>query len=310
MKKLTSAILAATLLVTLGNLGVGGGLSTYMGEVMLENVRLGTSFSIVQALNMPFKITNKSAFRAEIKLEILVPRKVDADLRPGYEPLPDASWVKLSRDLFILEPGADGVTDVVIEIPEKEEHYGKKYQFYIWSRIIQGGSNINVAVLSRFLLNTISKEGMMMLRGEKVPAKMEPVANLNFSLLPWEIFLKQAKLGSLIDVSKETGSLLKVVNPNDQELKFLLKCITVREAGVNLKAGYEDAPDPSFLTFNETEFVVPPDSIKKVKMFLKFPEQDEFFGKRYMFVLVLENLGQEIKGKVYGRLYVTTKAKD
>jgi len=287
----------------------GGALSTMMGEVRIDNIRLGKSFSMVQALNMPFKVTNTSTFRAELKIEIRIFGLEDKDLRPGYEPLPDASWVKLSRDFFILEPGAEAVTDVIFTIPEKEEYFGKKYQFYIISRITRGISNINVAIMSRFLLNIITKEKMKILRGEKPPARMEPVANLNFSILPWEVFLKSAKPGSLINVLKETGTRLKIVNPNDQELKFLLKCITVRKARVSLKAGYEDCPDPSFLNFSETEFVVPANSIKKIKMFLKFPRQDEYFGKRYMFIIVLENLGQEIKGKVYSRLYVTTKRK-
>jgi len=309
MKKLLLAILTGIVMATFVSPLEGGTLSTRMGEVRIDNIRPGGSFSMAQALNMPFTVSNGSTFRAELKMEIIIPVKDDKDLRPGYEPLPDASWVKLSRDFFILEPGADAVTDVVFTIPEKREYFGKKYQFYIVSSITRGISNVNVGIVSRFLFNIISKEGMAMLRGEKPPARMEPVANLNFSLLPWEVFLKGGKLGSLIDVSKETGTPLKIVNPNDEEMRFSLKCVTVREAGVSLKAGYEDCPDPSFLNFSETEFVVPPDSIKKVKMFLKFPKQDEYFEKRYMFIIVLENLGQEIKGKVYSRLYVTTQEK-
>jgi len=309
MRKSFLALLTAVVVGTLVSPLEGGALSTKMGEVRIDNIRLGKTFSMSQALNMPFTVTNDSSFRAELKMEIVIPVKDDKDIRPGYEPLPDASWVKLSRDFFVLEPGADAVTDVVLDIPKKEEYYGKKYQFYICSRITQGISNVNVGIISRFLLNIISKEGMKLLKGENPPARMEPVANLNFSLIPWEIFLKGAKLGKLVDVIKETGTQLKIVNPNDEELKFRLKCITVREAGASLKEGYEDCPDPSFLNFSETEFVVPSDSIKKVNMFLKFPGQAEYFEKRYMFIIVLENLGQEIKGKVYSRLYVTTERK-
>ncbi len=309
MKKLFLGILTAAVMATFVSPLEGGTLFTRMGEVRIDRIRLGKIFSMAQALNMPFKVTNASTFRAELKMEIVIPVEEDADLRPGYEPLPDASWVKLSRDFFILEPGADAVTDVVFTIPEKEEHFGKKYQFYIVSRITRGISNVNVGIMSRFLLSIISKEGMKILRGEKLPARMKPVANLNFSLLPWEVFLKGAKLGGRINVLKQNGTQLKVVNPNDQELKFRLKCITVRKAAVSLKAGYEDCPDPSFLNFSENEFVVPPNSIKKIKMFLKFPRQDEYFGKRYMFIIFLENLGQEIKGKVYSRLYVTIEGK-
>jgi len=309
MKKLFLAIVTAALIAALVSCLEAGALFTRMGEVRIDNIRLGNTFSMVQALNMPFTVTNGSTFRAELKMEIVIPVKDDKDLRPGYEPLPDVSWVKLFQDFFILEPGADAVTDVVFTIPEKKEYFGKKYQFYIVSSITRGISNVNVGIVSRFLFNIISKEGMAMLQGEKPPARMEPVANLNFSLLPWEVFLKGGKLGSLIDVSKETGTPLKIVNPNDEEMRFSLKCITVREAGVSLKAGYGDCPDPSFLNFSEAEFVVPPDSIKKINMYLKFPKQDEYFGKRYMFIIVLENLGQEVKGKVFSRLYVTTEEK-
>ena len=309
MKKLLLGILTVAVMAILVSPCEGGALATWLGEVRIDNIRLGKTFSMSQALNMPFTVTNKSTFRAELVMEIVTPLPNDADLRPGYEPLPDTSWVKLTHDFFILEPGADAVTDVILNIPEKEEYYGKKYQFYIASRITRGISNVNVGIMSRFLLNLISKEGMKLLRGEKPPARMKPVANLNFSLLPWEVFLKGAKPGSRVNVLKETGTQLKIVNPNDQELKFRLECKTVREVGVKLKPGYEDCPDPSFLNFSETEFVVPPDSIKKVKMFLKFPKQDEYFGKRYMFIIILENLGQEIKGRVYSRLYVTTEGK-
>jgi len=309
MKKLLLGILTAAVMATFVSPLEGGALFTRMGEVKIDNIRPGKTFSMVQTLNMPFKVTNASTFRAELVIEIIIPVEGAGDLRPGYEPLPDASWVKLSQDFFILEPGAEAVTDVIFTIPKKEEYFGKKYQFSLCSRITRGMTNINVGIISRFLLNVITKEGMKLLQGEEPPARTEPVANLDFSLVPWELFLKGAKLGSQIDILKETGNQLKIINPNDQELKFLLKCITAREAGVSLKGGYENCPDPSFLNFSETEFVVPPNSIKKVNMFLKFPRQEEYFGKRYMFIIVLENLGQEIKGKVYGRLYVTTEGK-
>jgi len=309
MKKLFLAILTAAVMATFVSLCEGGALSTRIGEVVIDNVRLGRTFSMTEALNMPFTVTNKCTYPVELKIEITIPAKEHARLRPGYEPVPDASWVELSRDFFILEPGADAVTDVILNIPEKEGYYGKKYEFHIWARITRGRSNVNVGIKSRFLLNLITKEGMELLRGEKPPARMDPNANLNFSLLPWEVFLKGAKPGKLVNVSKETATQLKVVNPNDQELKFRLKCKTVKEARVSLKPGYEDCPDPSFLKFSENEFVVPANSIKKVKMILKFPRRDDYFGKRYMFIIVLENLGQEIKGKVYSRLYVTTQEK-
>ena len=284
-----------------------GGIGTKLGEVWIDNVRYGIPFSLQESLNMPLRITNKSATPVEIKMEVWVNKPGDHDLKEGYEPLPDASWVTLEKEFFPrVEPGADAETDVVISIPKEKKYLGKKYQFYVWARTTGGLSNINVGVMSRFLMSVISPENLAILEGRKKPDRIK--ANLDFSLVPYEIFIKQVKLGKNIDL-EQFGNIgaIKVVNPSGSKLKFKIYPITTKESKTGLKTSYEDCPDPNYLVFKEKEFVVPGESIKRLKTFLKFPKKDGYRGKKYQFIIVLESLEQDVASKVYSRLYVTTE---
>ncbi|MDI6641756.1 MAG: hypothetical protein QME68_05540 [Elusimicrobiota bacterium] len=288
-------------------LAYSGGIGTKLGEVWIDNVRYGVQFSLRESLNMPLKITNKSVKPVEIKMEVWINKPGDKDLIEGYEPLPDASWVTLEKEFFPrVEPGADAETDVFINIPKDKKYLGKKYQFYIWSRTTGGLSNINVGVMSRFLVSVISPENLAILEGRKKPDVIK--ANLDFSLLPYEIFVKQVKLGKNIDLGQlSNAGPIKVVNPNNSKLKFRIYTMSSKEARADIKKGYEDCPNPNFVTFENKEFVIPAESIKRVKAFLKFPDKEEYKGKKYQFIVVLETVGQAVVGKVYSRLYVTTE---
>lgn len=282
-----------------------GGLKSKMGEVWLENVRYGKAFSIKESLNMSVKVTNTSATPLELKMELFINKKGDSDLKEGYEPLPDPSWIKIEREYFPkVEPNTDAETDVIIEIPKDNRYLGKKYQFYVWTRSVSGLKNINVGVMSRFLITVISADNLAILEGRKKPDIIK--ANLDFSLLPYEIFAKQIRPGKKYDIEVVAGSAIKVVNPNSEKMKFKIYPLTTDDAKTFLKKGYEDFPEAGLLTFKESEFEVPAESIKRVKAFLQFPVKDTYKDRKYQCIIVLEALDQNVNARVYSRLYVTT----
>ena len=305
MKKLQLIILII-IMVFLSRVAYTGGIATQLGEVWIDNVRYGEPLSIRDTLNMSLKITNKSVTPVEMKMEINLNKPGDRDLREGYEPLPDASWVTLEKEFFPhVEPGADAETDVVITIPKDKKYLGKRYQFYVWSRTTGGLNNINVGVMSKFLITVISPENLAILEGRKKPEKIK--ANLNFSLVPYEIFVKQLKLGKKMDLENISESPLKVVNPNTINMKFKIYPLSTKEARTFLKTGYEDCPEANFVVFKDKEFAVPAEAIKRIKTYVSFPQKDDYRGKRYQFIIVCEAVGQDVTGKVYSRLYVTTE---
>lgn len=299
---MTTAAIAGMVCVN----AVAGGLTTKLGEVWLDNVRAGTRFSLQESLNMPLRVTNTSSKPVELKMELWINKPGDRDLKEGYEPIPDPAWVKLERELIArVEPNADAVTDIVIDIPKDKKFLGKKYQFYVWTRTTGGLSNVNVGVMSRFLITVISADNLAVLEGRKKPDVIQ--ANLDFSLMPYEIMVKGLAPGSEQDLERISGTPLKVVNPNTRAMKFRVSSSTSKDAKTFVKAGYEDIPDAGWVSFKDPEFNVPEESIKRLKAAINVPDRPEYRGKRYQAILVLEALGQDVAAKVYARLYVTVK---
>jgi hypothetical protein len=108
-------------------------------------------------------------------------------------------------------------------------------------------------------------------------------------------------------VDKKTGLVLKVTNPSDRQQAFELHSLTVSNSVATLTQEYEDAPDASYLKFSESNFVVPPQSTKTIKMYLEFPKDEDYKGKRYMFVIHALTVDEKVTTGVYSRLYASIK---
>ena len=271
-----------------------GGLSTTFGEVVIENLKIGQTYSVRQLANIPLTVLNTGDRLVELKMDILRPQ--ESELKKGYEPIPDTSWVSLEQSFFTVEPKGKAETDVFISIPDDERYLGGKYHVWIWSHTV--GGMIGLGLKSR-LLFTISP-------GEAEPAEKERDrevgGNLNFDVEPKEIYLHNIEIGKIYNVEKETGITLNVINPNDQEYIYKVRSIRVADSLLELKEGYEDCPESSFLGFSKTEFTVPARGGEKVQMFVSFPNDRTYAGRKYMFVIHTTQGGVGSYSRVYTSL--------
>lgn len=129
------------------------GLTTDFSEVLLENLEPGKNYSTNDIADLPLSIVNTGREPVDLKMELLFPQA--EELKPGFEPLPDLSWIKLVRPEFTnINPGMAASTDVLIFIPADAKYEGKKYQVFIWSHTI--GKAIGVGLKSK-LLFTVRK---------------------------------------------------------------------------------------------------------------------------------------------------------
>jgi len=100
---------------------------------------------------------------------------------------------------------------------------------------------------------------------------------------------------------------LTITNPSMREKKFRILSQTVENSLATLTGGYSDAPDTSYLKFSENEFVLPAQGTRDISMFLKFPPNKEYSGKKYMFIIHAYTIDENISTGVYSRLYVSVK---
>ena len=282
------------------------GIRTKFGVVVVENLQPGRTYNIKELVGLPLRVVNSSDKQVTIKMDI---QKPDPETNKGmvakhFEPIPDLSWIKLSRDFFVVDPGQSAVAEVLITIPDDDKYLGKRYQVDIWSHTI-GKRFANVGLMSNLRI-TIAKRRMT--EEEKIAEahREEIIKNIDFQLLPHTIFIEGVELGKKIDIEKKYKESLKVVNPNNEKFSYRIRTVTAWEAEMGVIPGYEETPSRNFLTFSEKEFSVSSISIRQIKMFLQIPDEEKYKGKRYQFVICVEVLNQPIIYEIYSRLFVST----
>jgi len=279
-----------------------GGLSTQLGEVVIENLQIGQTYNLKQLASLQLIVTNTSDYGVDLRMDVLLPDK--SELRKEAEPIPDISWVKLSQNLFKLSPNEKATSDIVLSIPDDDKYCGKKYEVTIWSHTLgSSGSGMFLAygLKTRIIFTTDT------VRATKSQVVTSSDASVNFTLKPEEIFLDNIELGKIYDVEKNTGLVLKITNPSKQKQTFKLQSLTVDNSVATLTKEYLDAPDASYLEFSDSSFVLPPKGTKIIKMYLRFPAEKEYTGKKYMFVLHAFTVDEKVTTGVYSRVYASIK---
>ena len=115
------------------------GLHTEFGEVRLQRLAIGKSYSVWRLAETALVFCNRGPQALDVRTEVVVPSH--HDLRPGARPLPDVAWVSLERARFHL-PGHSTVrADVRVTLPYDPELAGKTFQVDLWSGVVDAQGN-------------------------------------------------------------------------------------------------------------------------------------------------------------------------
>mgnify|MGYP001596055067 CR=1 FL=1 len=297
------AILAIGVLMPaiLPPVGAAIGIASPFGEVVVKNATVGMEFNLRSYAGIPYRVINTSLTAEPI--EILVLNGASSELRKGYDPIPDPSWVRLGKSEFELGPGGEGVTDVFISIPKENRYLGKKYQVTLWARTKAqaGGRLFGTGVQSRLLIQTAYD----FKTPEEIKKTSELTASLEFYFKPAEIKLVDFPLGKEIHAKKVFGKSFKIVNFHDQAIKMLLREIDASRSYALLPSGFKVAPS-DWLRLERGELNVEPDSIGEINFLIKIPDLPENRGQKYYFIVEGVLQGYEVPLSAYGRVSLET----
>jgi hypothetical protein len=279
-----------------------GGLSTQLGEVVIENLQVGQTYNLKQLANLRLTVTNNCDDSVALKMDILLPDS--SQLKGGAKRLPDTSWVRLSQNTFVLGPSEKASSDIILSIPDDDQFLGQKYQVAVWSHTVGLAGHampLGLGLESRVIFTT---DTVRAAKGEIVKSSD---ASVDLALMPEAIFLDDVQLGATYDLELGKGLALSITNRSDKAQTFRLRSLKVSNSATTLTEGYEDAPDASYLRFSENEFALPPYGTKQVKVFVDFPQRTEYCGKRFMFVVHAYSAGEKVSAGVYSRVYASIK---
>jgi hypothetical protein len=297
---------AAFLLIVIGlganPVAFAGGLSTQIGEAVIENLQIGQTYNLADLANLYLIVTNSGDAPVDLKMDVQYPDS--GQLRLDAAAIPDTSWISLSEDYFVLRAAEKAVSNISISIPHDEKLLGGKYQFNIWSHTVPrdgGGMFLAYGLRTRiiFTIDTVAASA------DELP--MTSSTSLDFSLSPAEIFVENVTPGLEFDVDANAGVVLQITNTGDEEQILGLESRPVRESVTSLASGYRDTPDASYLRFDQSTVTIPPNETRSVRMFLEFPGDETYSGQQYMFVIHAYSQSEGVTSGVYSRLYAAMR---
>jgi hypothetical protein len=266
------------------------------GEVLVQNLQIGSHYSMIELVNLPLEVANQSDEAITIQIEVEKP----ALAKRGFEPIPDAAWVNITPAKAEIPAQGTYKTDVTVSVPNDPRYLGKKYQANIRARMlpkVKGVLTIALAVQGRFLFTIAAVQ-------KTAPASSSKV-NMNFDFLPARVDMKNLVLGKKAEVLNAKGEPVYIANQGDKEIKLVLQSLDLKDTVLSPEPGFTAAPNADFLTFAQDELVMGPAQKKPLKMFVEIPAKSEYAGKQYEFI-VSAKTGEAMTGDRYLRVMIFT----
>ncbi len=283
------------------------GISTPTADIVVTNLRIGQTYNLTEIANMPFQVRAMGIER-RIKIELLKP--ATNQTRPGFEPIPDTMWLNLPRTDFLLLPGETGTTDIILQIPSDESLLGKKFEVFIWARTVPKdpteagaiGFGLGVRGSLRFTIapRPPTKEELEKFAKSRFKA-------INLSLLPNDLFVDDIPLGRRVDVERQTGKFLRIVNVAEEPIKIKLKCVPSTETGLVIPEGWEAEPNTTYLRFPQETLTIRPLEVRKINFSLNFPGDEKYRNKKYLFIVEAAIEGELVRTTYRSKVWATIK---
>lgn len=289
-------------LTTLVSMSVGLfadlGLSTRFSDVILENLDIGKSYNLSTIKNLPLTMINTSSEEKEILIEIEAP--TPEEVKPGYEEIPDPTWVKVVPDRFRLAAGARNLSDILINVPDDPKLIGRHFQVMFWAHTVDTGFlGVGVRVRVRFSVKSKSPEVTQM------EIQKKKMTEFNFRLDPVTISAGEIVPGKPLDLKKERKVSIKFVNTGADDLKANLQCISYGDPQ-RPPNGYEAIPDEKWIEIEPKILDSKSDSIVPLKITLNVPDKPEYKDKKYAALINASLVGQDVPLNVYSQVLFTT----
>ncbi|MFA5779615.1 MAG: hypothetical protein WC947_05725 [Elusimicrobiota bacterium] len=276
---------------------------TNFADLVLENLQIGESYNLKTLKNCPMTIINNGSETIDVNIVVEIPQK--GSLMPGYEAILDESWVQVVPSRYRLGPREKGSSAVIIIIPNDEKLVGRHFQTNILTSSLPIGlpsAQLTIATGTqtrfRFSVGSMAPETFL---AEKKRKKM---MTLNFELDPVNITVKNAvKLGKKINLRTEQGIRLTLINRSTEPVPLSMQAV-VDKSALSTDKEYEIG-NPKFLTIKPKKLKLDGESMEKLDLYLKIPDEEQYKNKKFVFLIQAQVLA-DVPVEVFSKLYITT----
>jgi len=279
LKKSLVGLILGLMLIPVMTFGEGISLDTY-GEVLVENLAIGESYSMMKLINLPYRVNNLSKQSAYLQIQPVKPQS--SELKPGFEIIDNLDWINMGNSLVAIAANGTYDTDIVLTIPKDKKYLGKKYQVFLAARFYDPNASLvalSLGVMGRLLFTVAEVEQPLRTNTKSI--------NMNYKFVPGLLEMKDVKLGKKIELSTDKHKKIVIKNYGDKKIKGELVSLDPTKTIHKIYKDYEACPNPDFLKFEKTEVIVKGKKEKAIKMWLEIPDKGEFKGKKSQFTTIL-----------------------
>jgi hypothetical protein len=250
------------------------GLSSQFVNVLLEGLQVGKSYNLLQLRGVPYTVKNRGDGVASVVIDIEQPDK--AALIPGYEPIPETSWITVTPNEATIPPGEAAFAALTINIPDDKKYIGRHFHGVVFAHTkttgwFAAGVRSNIRFSTGKSPETLREE-----------AKYKAMVKLNYDMWPSALYVKKAGLGKY-DSEKDEGKSFLFTNRDEEGIE--LNIAPVAWARPKLPPGYEKVKDVSWARFEPATIKAGPLSLQKVKLVMDIPKK--YAGKKIAFMAKL-----------------------
>ncbi len=270
-----------------------GGLRCSVGEVVINNLKIGQTYSLKALANLPLVLTNTSDRPVHILVDALVPDS--SELRVEARPIPNACWASAAPDSFDLGPRETKSVEMLLSIPDDETLFGRKFQVTFWSHTMaQAGDLLAYGINTRVIFS---------IDQVRDTTSVVPSGDLSLSLTPAAMTLDGIVPGREYRLEDLLHDPLVVRNTSNRPLSVELRALNPLQSATELTPGYADLLDAATVKFTSAHFTLKPGEQATVTGTVLFSKIGSSAGKKYMCVVAAEVVDLPVRTQIYSRIY-------
>ena len=269
-----------------------GGLSCSIGEVVVENLKIGQTYSLQSLANLPLAVTNTGDQALRVSIEPLIP--ASSELRQDAEPIPDLGWASAAPGILELAPKETKSAALILTIPDDVRLFGRKFQVNFWSHSQPlPGDPLAYGLKSRVIF-TIDRE-------RELPGAA-PKGDLSLALLPAELRLGTVAPGRRYRLETAAKGQLRVRNTSTRPLVVEMQALTAEKAGVPLRKGCVDLVQAAEVTLTPASFTLEPGEERAIAGTISVGKGKGLKGKDLVGVISASVMNLPVKTRIYSRI--------
>ncbi|OGF25469.1 MAG: hypothetical protein A2V63_00325 [Candidatus Eisenbacteria bacterium RBG_19FT_COMBO_70_11] len=274
-----------------------GGLSCSIGEVVIDNLKIGHTYSLQTLANLPLAVTNTGDQSVKVMVDALVPG--EGDLRRGAEPVPAAAWAFATPASFQLAPQQTERVELNLVIPDDESLLGRKFEVIFWSHTeALPGDMMAYGIKSRIIFSVD--------RERELPGVV-PAGDLSVNFRPARITLDNITVGREYRLGETERTALTVENTSSKPLAMELRLMSPESASAGSDENVGDLLGSAEVNLSPAKFTLAPGEKKQISGTVRFPKRKGIRGKTYMCVVSAAVVDLPVATQIYSRIYASVK---